>query len=70
MPLAYTLSLSSLDGLEDKDSVETNTTLIFDQIIILNVVPDLSASRLWNCSILAYGCQTHSVLNNIELSEL
>lgn len=70
LPSAYTLLLSSLDGLQDKDSVETNTTSITDELIILDVVPSLPIRRLWNCTILAYGCRTHSIVNDFELSEL
>ena len=73
MPSAYTLSLFSLDGLEDThlDAVEINTTLINhnDQLITLDIIPGLPPRRLWNCTIKAYGCQIHSVLNDIELSE-
>ena len=68
MPSAYTLSLISLDGLEDMDSVETNTARS-DNLITLNIVPGLPPRRLWNSTVLAYGCQDHPVLSGVELSE-
>ena len=58
----------SLDDLEDIDSVETNTTRTGD-LITLNVIPGLSPKRLWNCTVLAYGCHNHPVLSDVELSE-
>ena len=69
VPSAHTLSLLSLDGLEDMDSVETNATRS-DYLIILNVVPGLPPRRLWNSTVLAYGCQDHPILSGVELSEL
>ena len=68
IPSAYTLSLLSLDGLEDMDSVEVNVTRT-DNLISLDVVLGLPRSRLWNSTVLAYGCQDNPVLNSIEISE-
>ena len=68
VPSDYTLSLFSLDGLEDIDSVEVNTTRT-DNLISLDVVLGLPRRRLWNSTVLAYGCQDNPVLSTIEISE-
>ena len=68
MTSAYTLSLLSLDSFEDIPSVKTNSTKI-DNFITLNVDAGLSPRRLWNSTVLAYGCQDHPVLSGVELSE-
>ena len=54
VPSAYTLSLLSLDGFEEMDSLETNTSRS-DNLITLNVVPGLPPRLLWNSTVLAYG---------------
>ena len=38
--------------------------------VTFNVASSLPAQRLWNCSILAYGCPNHLILSEEELSEL
>ena len=48
--------------------VETNAAK-HDISITLDVVPGLPLKRLWNCTVLAYGCQDHPVLTGAELSE-
>ena len=68
VPSVYTLSLLSLDGLEDMDSVKVNTTRT-GNLISLDVVLGLPRSRLWNSTVLAYGCRDNLVLNSIEISE-
>ena len=37
--------------------------------LILDVIGGLTFRRLWNYTILTYGCEEHSILNG-ELSEL
>ena len=67
IPPSYSLSLQSLDGLEDMDHVETTAT-IEPSVLTLEVVSGLPFRRLWNCTVLAYGCKQNDVLNK-ELSE-
>ena len=68
LPPSYSLSLQSLDGLEDMDHVETTAT-IEPSVLTLEVISGLPFRRLWNCTVLAYGCQGNNVLKK-ELSEL
>ena len=67
IPSTYSLSLQSLDGLEDMDHVETTAT-IEPSVLTLEVVSGLPFRRLWNCTVLAYGCQENNIVND-ELSE-
>ena len=69
MPSSYTLSLDSMDELEDIPSVTTSTESS-ENFLSLNVVPGLPPRRLWDYTVLAYGCQDSVVLNDTELSEL
>ena len=69
IPSSYTLSLQSFDGLGDMDNVET-TAIVEPGRLNLNVVSGLPFGRLWNCTILAYGCQEDSILSGIQLSKL
>ena len=57
-----------MDGLEDMDLVEINATRT-GNIISLDVVPGLPRSRLWNSTVLAYGCRDDPVLSSVEISE-
>ena len=50
------------------DSVEVNATRS-GNLISLDVVPGLPRSRLWNGTVLAYGCRDNPVLSNVEISE-
>ena len=71
IPSSYSLSLQSLDGLEDMDHVETTATIeLRFSVLTLKVVSGLPFRRLWNCTVLAYGCQENSIMNGAELSEL
>ena len=68
IPSSYSLSLQSLDGLEDMDHVETTAT-IEPSVLTLEVVSGLPFRRLWNCTVLAYECKENNIYNK-ELSEL
>ena len=69
LPSFYTLSLKSYDGLEDKPHVETDVSNTDSGSLILDVIGGLAFRRLWNCTILAYGCEENSILNG-ELCRL
>lgn len=63
----YTMKLESLDNREDIDRVET-TAFVERGVVTLDVVYGLERERVWNCTILAYGCEEHKVAN-LELSK-
>ena len=69
IPSSYSLSLQSLDGLEDMDHAETTAT-IEPSVLTLEVVSGLPFRRLWNCTIFTYNCPESSIMNVAELSEL
>ena len=50
------------------DHVETTAT-IEPSVLTLEVVSGLPFRRLWNCTVLAFGCQENSILIDV-LSEL
>ena len=62
-----TLSLESLYGLGD---YQHNTMNIFQEggLLILDVSA-LPHDRLWNCTVLAYGCEQNKLLSGLELSK-
>ena len=66
-PTIYTLSLKSLDGRDSLDDVEINATRKED-LVVLDILFPLQPKRLWNSTILAYGCQ--SIVTNIVLSKM
>ena len=46
-----------------------NTTRT-SNLVALDVIPGLPIRRLWNSTVLAYGCQDNPVMSDVELSEL
>ena len=68
VPSSYTVILESLDGLEDVVLKTTNIATDGD-VVVVDVDRRLPLSRVWNCMILAYGCQQNAILRDIELSE-
>ena len=60
--------LESLDGFEDAVLKTTNITTEGD-IIVVDVDHRLPLNRVWNCTLLAYGCRQNTILRDIELSE-
>ena len=66
IPSSYTLSLTSLDGLASLDHVDTTPTIGMS-FLTLDIVGGLPFRRLWNYTLLAFGCRENSILNG-ELS--
>ena len=71
VPSSFTLSLNGMDGLEDMDVVDTNTTRS-DKYLTLDVMSGLPRHRLWNCTVKPYRCQNNQIRveGSTELSEL
>ena len=72
-PASYSLLLRSIDG--HHDGFNENATLLVPTIairnersILLEVMKKLSFRRLWNYTVLAYGCDEHPVTKTMELS--
>ena len=59
IPSSYALSLEALDGLGDLDRVEASATE--KQPNLLLNVTGLESWRLWNCIVVAFGCEEHSL---------
>ena len=66
---AFTLSLNSMDGLRDFNSLETENERS-GNFVTLYIVPGLPPNRLWDYTIMAYGCQQVTVLSGNEISKL
>ena len=61
------LSLSSLDHKESDRAIETHSNLtMYESSMIIQVL--LPYRRLWNCTILAYGCKEHPIIEAIQIS--
>ena len=63
-----TLESLSLDGHED---LVTNITVERNgEMIDMHVEESVPPNSLWRASILAYGCESHRIVTNYELSKL
>ena len=69
MPSSYTLSLESIDGIDDYIELETTNITQEGNLVILNVTPVLPHNRVWNFTVLAYGCPQNKLLSGVELSK-
>ena len=71
VPSSFTLSLHSLDGLGDINSLETEIETT-GNFVKLYIVLGLPANRFWGYTIMAYGCQQHNitVLGGTTISKL
>ena len=63
------MSLNSLDGLGDINSPETEIERT-GNFMTLYIVPGLPPNRLWDYTIMAYGCQQITVLGSTIISKL
>ena len=54
------MSLNSLDGLGDINSLETEIETT-GNFVTLYIVLGLPANRFWGYTIMAYGCQQHNI---------
>ena len=68
VPSSFTLSLHSLDGLRDFNSLKTEveTTGNFLTLYILSGLPP---NRLWDYTVMAYGCQQVTVQSGTTISK-
>ena len=70
IPPYFTLSLHSLDGLGDINSLETKIERT-GNFMMLYIVPGLPPNRLWDYTLMSYGCQLHiTVLSGTVISKL
>ena len=65
---SYSLSLDPIDDPEDNDSLVMNTTAMKNGTL-LTLKVSLPYRRLWNCIVLAHGCEEHVVVNATDLSK-
>ena len=62
------MTLESLDGRED---LVTNITVERNgEMIDMHVEESVPRNSLWRASILAYGCESHRIVTDYELSKL
>ena len=69
VPSSYSLSLVPVDTNYEKIITIPAKAEILGMYIVLNVADELVYRRLWNCTVLAYGCQQHPLTNSFELSK-
>ena len=68
VPSYYEMTLESLDGRED---LVTNITVERNgEMIDMHVEESVPPNSLWRTSILAYGCESDSIVTNYVLSKL
>ena len=60
--------LESLDG--GQNFVINITVQRNGKLVILIIEDHLPTKRLWNASVLAFGCETNKVVDRVELSKL
>ena len=59
-----------LESLDDGQNLEINITVDRNgEMINMNIEEPLQSKSLWKASISAYGCETDTVVDDIELSE-
>ena len=70
-PASYSLSLSSIDGIEESPiNMLFATSFTRDTYTItVHVSQPLPLRRLWNYQVLAMGCPEHPLTNLLELSK-
>ena len=68
VPSSFTLSLHSLDGLGDINLLETDIETT-GNFLTLYILPGLPPNRLWDYTIMAYGCQQVTVLSGTTISK-
>ena len=68
---SYSLSSSSIDGIEESPSNMLFVTSFMQSTntITMNVSQPLPRRRLWNYQVLAMGCQEHPLANSLKLSK-
>ena len=69
VPSYYTLILEPLDGHIDYNLMINISVQRSGELVNMSVDGEIPSETLWNASLLAYGCESDTVMNGVELSK-
>ena len=69
VPSYYTMILEPLDGHQEQNLMINISVERSGEMVNMSVDGEMPTKTLWNASLLAYGCQTDTVVKGVELSE-
>ena len=69
MPSYYTLILKPLDGHIDYNLMINISVQRSGELVNMSVDKEITPKSLWNASLLAYGCESDTVMKDVELSK-
>ena len=69
-PMKYSMSISSSDEVEDRQMFLLEDVIAVINRTVLEANLTLPSKRLWDVTLLAYGCPKHRVTDAIKLSKI
>ena len=69
VPSYYTLILEPLDGHIDHNLMINISVQRSGELVNMSVDGEIPSKTLWNASLLAYGCESDTVMKDVELSK-
>ena len=69
MPSYYTLILKPLDGHIDNNLMINISVQRNGELVNMSLDGEIPSKTLWNASLLAYGCESDTVTEEVQLSE-
>ena len=69
VPSYYTMLLEPLDGHQEQNLMINISVQRSGEMVNMSVDGEIPTKTLWNASLLAYGCQSDTVVKGVELSE-
>ena len=69
VPSYYTIILEPLDGHQEQNLMINISVERSGEMVNMSVDGEIPTKTLWNASLLAYGCQSDTVVKGVELSE-
>ena len=69
VPSYYTMILEPLDGHQEQNLMINISVERSGEMVNMSVDGEIPTKTLWNASLLAYGCQSDTVVKVVELSE-
>ena len=69
VPSYYTMILEPLDGHQEQNLMINISVRRSGEMVNMSVDGEIPTKTLWNASLLAYGCQSDTVVKGVELSE-
>ena len=69
VPSYYTMILEPLDGHQEQNLMINISVERSGEMVNMSVDGEIPTKTLWNASLLAYDCQSDTVVKGVELSE-